>query len=154
MQTSAILRTYAYSHIGCAIAHTGSGRLLTAAVRVRFRIKSCGICGRQMALRQVLSEYFSFPCQFSFHRLPHTHHLSSGAGTRSQIVSEVPKGLTLTHSKKNYCHILVDSQHTTFQDVKSIYFILIPYTLLIILAAGSKENTSILWTIYLCFLTV
>jgi hypothetical protein len=35
----------------------------------------------KVALGQVFSEYFGFPCQFSFHRLFHTHHLSSGAGT-------------------------------------------------------------------------
>jgi hypothetical protein len=33
----------------------------------------------KVALGQVLSQYFRFPCQFSFHRLLHTHHLSSGA---------------------------------------------------------------------------
>jgi hypothetical protein len=31
-----------------------------------------------MALGQVFSEYFGFPWQFSFHRLLHIHHLSSG----------------------------------------------------------------------------
>jgi hypothetical protein len=36
----------------------------------------------KVALGQVFSERFCFPCQFSFHRLPHIHrHLSSGAGT-------------------------------------------------------------------------
>jgi hypothetical protein len=28
----------------------------------------------KVTLRQVFSEYFGFPCQFSFHRLLHTHH--------------------------------------------------------------------------------
>jgi hypothetical protein len=28
----------------------------------------------KMALGQVFSEYFGFPCQFSFHRLLHIHH--------------------------------------------------------------------------------
>jgi hypothetical protein len=37
----------------------------------------------KVALEQVFSEYFSLPCQFSFHRLLHTHHLLSGAGTVS-----------------------------------------------------------------------
>jgi hypothetical protein len=32
-----------------------------------------------MVLEELFSEYFGFPCQFSFHRLLHTHHLSSGA---------------------------------------------------------------------------
>jgi hypothetical protein len=48
-----------------------------------------------VALRQVFSEYFGFPCQFSFHQLLHTHHLPSGAGTAGQIVADVPSGLSL-----------------------------------------------------------
>jgi hypothetical protein len=45
----------------------------------------------KVALGQVFSEYFGFPCQFSFHRLLHTHrHLSSGAGTIGQILADVP----------------------------------------------------------------
>jgi hypothetical protein len=39
----------------------------------------------KMAMGQVFSEYFGFPCQSSFHRLFHTHHhLSSGTGTIRQ----------------------------------------------------------------------
>jgi hypothetical protein len=45
------------------------------------------------ALGKVVSEYFGFPCQFSFHRLLHTHHLSSRAGTTGQLVADVPSGL-------------------------------------------------------------
>jgi hypothetical protein len=50
----------------------------------------------KMALVQVVSEYFDFTCQLSFHRLLHIHHLSSGAGTIGQIVADVPSGLSLT----------------------------------------------------------
>jgi hypothetical protein len=52
----------------------------------------------KVVLGQVFSEYFSVPCQFSFHRLLHTHHhhLSSGAGTIGQLVADVPSGLSLT----------------------------------------------------------
>jgi hypothetical protein len=28
----------------------------------------------KLALEQVFSEYFGFPCQFAFHRLLHIHH--------------------------------------------------------------------------------
>jgi hypothetical protein len=39
-----------------------------------------------VALGQVFSEYFGFPCQSSFHRLLHIHHhRSSGAGTIGQL---------------------------------------------------------------------
>jgi hypothetical protein len=53
------------------------------------------------ALGQVFSEYFGFPCQFSFHRLLHTHHLSSEAGTIGQLVADVPSGLSLTPPQEN-----------------------------------------------------
>jgi hypothetical protein len=55
----------------------------------------------KVTLRQVFSEYFSSPCQFSFHRLLHTHHhLSTGTGTIGQIVADVPTGLSHPHPKK------------------------------------------------------
>jgi hypothetical protein len=50
----------------------------------------------KVALGQVFSEYFGFPCQFLFRRLLHIHHLSSGAGTIGQLVADVPSGLSLT----------------------------------------------------------
>jgi hypothetical protein len=37
----------------------------------------------KVALGQVFSEYFGFPCQSSFHQLLH-NHLSSGAGKIGQ----------------------------------------------------------------------
>jgi hypothetical protein len=47
-----------------------------------------------LALRQVSSEYFGFPCQSSFHQLLHNHpHLSSGTCTVGQCVAAVPSGL-------------------------------------------------------------
>jgi hypothetical protein len=49
----------------------------------------------KVALGQVSSEYFGFPCQFSIHQLIHTH-LSSEAGTIGQLVVDVPSGLGLT----------------------------------------------------------
>jgi hypothetical protein len=52
----------------------------------------------KVALGQVFSEFFGFSCQFSFHRLLHTHHLSSGAGTY-QVDSVSP------HPKKLLCHL-------------------------------------------------
>jgi hypothetical protein len=51
----------------------------------------------KVALGQVFSEYFGFLCQFSFHQLLHIHHhLSSGAGTISQLVADIASGLSLT----------------------------------------------------------
>jgi hypothetical protein len=46
-----------------------------------------------LALGQVFSKYFSFPCQ-SFYRLLYTHHHPSfGAGTTGQIVGDVTSAL-------------------------------------------------------------
>jgi hypothetical protein len=51
----------------------------------------------KVEIGQVFSEYFSFPCQLSFHRLLHIHrHLSSGTVTTGQLVADVPSGLSLT----------------------------------------------------------
>jgi hypothetical protein len=50
----------------------------------------------KVALGQVFSEYFSFPCQSSFHQLLHNQpHLSSGAGTIGQKWPQY-KGLSPT----------------------------------------------------------
>jgi hypothetical protein len=59
----------------------------------------------KVALEQVFSEYFGFPCQLSFHWRLHIHHhqhLSSGAGTICQLLAEVrvPSGLSLTPPQK------------------------------------------------------
>jgi hypothetical protein len=53
-----------------------------------------------VALMQVSGEHFGFPCQFSFHRLLHTH-LPSGTGTVGQILADVPIGLSLTPLQEN-----------------------------------------------------
>jgi hypothetical protein len=37
----------------------------------------------EVALEQIFSAYFDFPCQSSSHRLLHAHHVSSGAGTKA-----------------------------------------------------------------------
>jgi hypothetical protein len=51
----------------------------------------------KVALGQVFSEYFGFPCQSSFHQLLHNHpHLSSGVCTIGQLVADVPSELSLT----------------------------------------------------------
>jgi hypothetical protein len=50
----------------------------------------------KVALRRVFTEYFGFPCQFSFHQLLHTHHLSAGAGKIGQMLAGVPSEPSLT----------------------------------------------------------
>jgi hypothetical protein len=51
--------------------------------RLGFEPRSCHMefVVDKVAPEQVCPEYFGFPSQFSHHRLLHTHHLSSGAGT-------------------------------------------------------------------------
>jgi hypothetical protein len=53
----------------------------------------------KVALGQNFSEYFGSPCQFSFHRLLHSHHhhyLISGYGTTGQTVVDIPSGPSLS----------------------------------------------------------
>jgi hypothetical protein len=51
----------------------------------------------KVTLDKVFSEYFGFPCPYSFHRLLHIHHhLSSGAGTIDQLVADVSSVPSLT----------------------------------------------------------
>jgi hypothetical protein len=52
----------------------------------------------KVALGQVFSLYFGFPCQFALHPLlyNHHHHLSTVAGTIGRTVADVPSGFSLT----------------------------------------------------------
>jgi hypothetical protein len=81
------------------------GRAIVQAVSRRpgFEPRSghVGFVVDKVALGQVLSENVRFPCQFSLHRLLHTHHLSSGAGTADQLVADVPSGVSLTPPQEN-----------------------------------------------------
>jgi hypothetical protein len=57
----------------------------------------------KVALVQVLSEYFGFPCKFSFHRLHYKHHLSPGAfttGKKKKKIAAAPSGLRIHETKK------------------------------------------------------
>jgi hypothetical protein len=59
---------------GRAIAQAAGRRLPTAAARVQTRVWSCGIMWwTKVALAQVSSENFGFPCQSTFHLLLHNH---------------------------------------------------------------------------------
>jgi hypothetical protein len=57
--------------------------------------------GGQSGTGAGLSEYLGFPYQFSFHRLLHTHHPSSGAGTMGKMVADVPNELTITSPQES-----------------------------------------------------
>jgi hypothetical protein len=66
--------------LGRAIAQAASRWLPTAAVQgSRLGMVMWNFVVDKVELGQVFSEYFSFPCQSSFHQLLHNHpHLSSG----------------------------------------------------------------------------
>jgi hypothetical protein len=95
-----------------------------------------------VALGQVFSEYFSFLCQFSFHRLLHTHHhLSSGAGTIGQTVAAVPSELSLTplqEEKKNYSY----SRWTSWTPCSRVVLEKLSLIYSIILVFSIKHNRS------------
>jgi hypothetical protein len=57
-----------------AIAQAVSRWLPTAAAWVRARFAHVGFVVDRVALGQVFSEYFGFPCQYLFHQLLHNHH--------------------------------------------------------------------------------
>jgi hypothetical protein len=87
--------------VGSDIAQVISHRLPTAVARFQAQFRSCGICAGQSG-----TEYFGFPCRFSFDRLLHIHHhhhyhhLSSGACTIGQLVADVRSGLSLTPAQE------------------------------------------------------
>jgi hypothetical protein len=83
--------------IGRAIAQAVSLWLPPRRPGIEPSLRHVGFVVEKVALEKVFSEDFGFPCQFSFHRLLHIHHhLSSGAGTIGQLVTDVPSGLSLT----------------------------------------------------------
>jgi hypothetical protein len=63
-----------WKQTGHAIAHTVSRWLSTAAAQVRARLWQVGLVVDKVALGQVFSEYFGFPCQSSFHQIVHHHN--------------------------------------------------------------------------------
>jgi hypothetical protein len=69
------MRILSYSfRKGRAVAQAVSRWLPTAAARVRVRAGMWGFVVDKAALGQVFSEYFSFPCQSSFHQFIHHHN--------------------------------------------------------------------------------
>jgi hypothetical protein len=59
---------------GRAIAQAVSRWIPTAAARVRSRVWSSLISGGQSGAGKVSSEYFGFPCQYSFHKILHHYN--------------------------------------------------------------------------------
>jgi hypothetical protein len=116
----------------------------------------------KVTLMQGFSEHFGYPCQFSFHRLLHTHHLSSGAGT-----ADVPSGLSPTppqETKKKWqflqtCIITFKNKYNFWVfyrwiNVLSFLLFLNKYTTVIVFKCISISTTFIVkLSIYLCSLS-
>jgi hypothetical protein len=101
------------------------GRAIAQAARFEPRSGHVGFVVDSVALGQVFSEYFGFPCQFSFHQLLLIHDLSSGAGTIGQLVADVPSGLSFTRpqetkKRKRNRLILCDVDHWEGKEVTSV----------------------------------
>jgi hypothetical protein len=60
--------------MGRDIPQAVSRWLPTAATRVRARSFNVGFVVDRVALGQVFSEYFGFPCQSFFRQIPHPHN--------------------------------------------------------------------------------
>jgi hypothetical protein len=87
--------------LGHAIAQEVSHWIPAAAAWFDPKSDHMGSVVGKMALGQIFSEYFSFPCQLSFHQTPYSqHHLPSGAGIIGQIVADVPSGLSPTPTQE------------------------------------------------------
>jgi hypothetical protein len=87
-----VLACKAYFH---AIVQAVSRWLHSAAVRFRSQVKICGICGGQSGAGAGFLQVLRFPLQIV---IPQTaaqsFSISSGAGTLSQLVADVPSGLS------------------------------------------------------------
>jgi hypothetical protein len=70
------------------------------------RLGHVGFVLNEVALGQVFSEYFGFPCQFSFHHLLHIH-LSSGAGILGQLMADVTTELMSHLTPRNLKKLLM-----------------------------------------------
>jgi hypothetical protein len=72
--TIAILSHIYYLYEVHTIAQAVSRWLPTTVAQVQARVWQVGFVVDNAALGQVFSEYFSFPCQSSFHQILHHHN--------------------------------------------------------------------------------
>jgi hypothetical protein len=68
-----MVSSQAWPFAGCAIAQVAGGRFPTAEIRFDPRLGNAGFVVDRVALGQVSSECFDFPCQFSCHQPLHIH---------------------------------------------------------------------------------
>jgi hypothetical protein len=70
--------SYLFYNLGRPIAQAVGRWLPTAAARFRAQVWQVGFVVDKVALGQVFSEYFGFPCQSSCHQIHHHHHNHPG----------------------------------------------------------------------------
>jgi hypothetical protein len=75
-----------------------------------------------MSLEQIFCEYLGFSWQFSFHRLLHISHLSSGAETIGQLVADIPSRLGLTPQQGTKKRLLKTTQTGRKADMPLVTF--------------------------------
>jgi hypothetical protein len=87
--------------LGRAIAEAVSRWLPTAVARVHSRAWQVGFVVDKMALGQVFSEYFGFPCQPHFIPSTSASSQSLGTGTIGQYMAAVPRGPSMDSTSHN-----------------------------------------------------
>jgi hypothetical protein len=88
------------------------------AARVRGGSGHVGFVVDKVALRQVFSEYFGFPCLLAIHRLLHDHHhLSSGARIIGQNSDRSTTWTASPHEKNK--KVIKNNVRTKLHSVRS-----------------------------------
>jgi hypothetical protein len=77
----------------------------------------------EVALGQDLSEYFTFPCEFSFQSLLYTHYLISGAGIMGQLFADVSSRLSLTPTQETKKNRYMSTNIITTINVIAIFYV-------------------------------
>jgi hypothetical protein len=96
-----------------------------------------GIVIGKATLGQSFSEYFRFPCQFSFHRLLHTHRHQGlvqwpvGSGQRCKISAKMLKSVFLLvagtgYDREGVLHLAVKVMRSCFIEENDVMELQIP----------------------------
>jgi hypothetical protein len=100
--TDISLRDQVLLKVGRDIAQAVSRRLPNGAPGFESRSGNVGFVVDKVALGQVFSEHFGFPCKFLLHRLFYIHHhqLSSGCWYNRTVSGRLIKWTVSPHPKK------------------------------------------------------